>query len=818
MNTADPQILHQDSDRQRRQQLYPLKRQDPHDPDFSRPELTLLVAGSRGGKTSFLRLLLDTSDISPLSTKDQLNSIAKFVQTSSGHTSYIKTASIDINIDIDPKGPQRLGLTLIDTPSFDFKDEASAERLVSETLRHVDQRLLDGIDDERKAQTGDYFVHLCIYFLDPDQIVPPSVPGPPAPPVPRTRANSFSQPDQEPVILDPPVTTNPLLTRPTLPPADITTIRRLSARVNVLPVIARADLLSNERLAAVKMAIRRDLAEAGIGFGIFDYQPPLDDHPSSMVPDATNGYGAHPNGASSANNTPPTSPVTPLLRLPYALISPDSYSHSDGVPRPTLSRHELYNQYNPSSQHPYSSGPKLTRGKFVRSYRWGSLDVLDANHSDFLPLRHAIFHHMERLQKYTREYLFEKFRTEYAMQRPPSRHLSHQVPQGLHIGPIPHSSRPILAIDTAPNTIVHRHPSLVVPHRDVLSGELHSSVTRLPPDPLPSSISARTPGSRSTRPRTKKITVACNFCRSRKLKCDGGRPACGQCTKRSNSCDYQPQNKRRGMAKQRKDEESESESAEDKSAEPEEASPESSTRPLSRRGSNAKHEAFPSALPPMGPIHEQRDELAPITSSSLPKPPVPTSEARTLFPDNELPHIATLSLPDPSPSTPAPMSAPSLPPIRPASELQAAHRRRSATVPGKSSRQSSGSGPKVVACNFCRARKTKCDGAHPSCASCARRSLPCNYVHDNTTASASTQKRSRRSSSSKPQADSPKSVSPPSSRLIPTPSSAQDGYPVLGVDKHFEGEIDIKRPTEASDGRPTKKVKMDSSPAISGIP
>src|ERR1700675_518649 len=41
---------------------------------------TLMVAGQRTGKTSFLRLLLDTSDISPMATKEQLTSVAKFVQ------------------------------------------------------------------------------------------------------------------------------------------------------------------------------------------------------------------------------------------------------------------------------------------------------------------------------------------------------------------------------------------------------------------------------------------------------------------------------------------------------------------------------------------------------------------------------------------------------------------------------------------------------------------------------------------------------------------------------------------------------------------
>jgi len=238
----------------------------------------------------------------------------------------------------------------------------------------------------------------CIYFLDPDQIVPPSVPAPPAPLIPRTRTNSFSQPDHEPVILEPPVTTNPLLARPTLPPADIAAIRRLSGRVNVLPVIARADTLSNDRLAAVKLAIRRDLAEAGIGFGIFDTDPPLhtqDDHTAASRPDSSNGYGQHgPNGSSTLNNTPPTSPTSPpLLRLPYALISPDMYSHSDGVTRRLPSRHELVQQYTPSTH--YAMPSHFPRGKFVRAYRWGTLDVLDPNHSDFISLRTAIFHHMD---------------------------------------------------------------------------------------------------------------------------------------------------------------------------------------------------------------------------------------------------------------------------------------------------------------------------------------------------------------------------------------------------------------------------------------
>lgn len=151
--------------------------------------------------------------------------------------------------------------------------------------------------------------------------------------------------------------------------------------MNVLPVIARADELTNERLAAVKHAVRRDLAEAGIGFGIFDadYPAPKDDEHSH--PSSNNFVGSLLNGSSAASSSSsPTSPVAPsFLRLPYALISPDCYSHGDGVQRAVVSRHEIVGQYTPVGGHGHGHGhyraTKLVRGRFVRQYRWGFLDV-----------------------------------------------------------------------------------------------------------------------------------------------------------------------------------------------------------------------------------------------------------------------------------------------------------------------------------------------------------------------------------------------------------------------------------------------------------
>jgi hypothetical protein len=194
---------------------------------------------------------------------------------------------------------------------------------------------------------------------------------------------------------------------------------------------------------------------------------------------------------------------------------------------------------------------------------------------------------------------------------------------------------------------------------------------------------------------------------ARKLKCDGGRPACSQCVKRSNPCDYMPQNSKRRNSHRRKEDESDSEiSGEERSADENEpsVSPEIPSQPLSRRSSNVdKRPVLEGFTQPVAGPSEPREvlpSLAPVArhKHAIPGPPAP--DGRSLFKEHELPHIATLSLPESSPT--ATMTAPPLPPIRPASEQQAAQRKRASTVPGRSNRQTTSAGPKVVACNFCR--------------------------------------------------------------------------------------------------------------------
>ena len=121
------------------------------DHDLPPPGYTLMVAGRRTGKTSFLRLLLDTSVISPSATHDQLQSVAKFVQGCAGYTPHVRAVSVNIDQAVaDDNGRQdihTLNLTLIDTPCLDFADEHAAQEVVTEILRHLDARFSESIQD-----------------------------------------------------------------------------------------------------------------------------------------------------------------------------------------------------------------------------------------------------------------------------------------------------------------------------------------------------------------------------------------------------------------------------------------------------------------------------------------------------------------------------------------------------------------------------------------------------------------------------------------------------------------------------------------------
>lgn len=95
------------------------------------------MVGARGtGKTSLLRLLLDTAVISPAATGDQHAALNRFLKGELRHTQAIHAA----RIEICESRYDRVLLTAIDTPGLDFSPgkELSVERQVTGVIKYID--------------------------------------------------------------------------------------------------------------------------------------------------------------------------------------------------------------------------------------------------------------------------------------------------------------------------------------------------------------------------------------------------------------------------------------------------------------------------------------------------------------------------------------------------------------------------------------------------------------------------------------------------------------------------------------------------------
>lgn len=112
----------------------------------------------------------------------------------------------------------------------------------------------------------------------------------------------------------------------TMSPAEIRVIRRLSARANVLPVIARADSLTDDTLSAVKETIRRDLKSAGLDFGVFgpaktaiDEVKKTNGHApvngSESISEELNGVEEEEAEDSDDSDVPQERPARPVIKL-----------------------------------------------------------------------------------------------------------------------------------------------------------------------------------------------------------------------------------------------------------------------------------------------------------------------------------------------------------------------------------------------------------------------------------------------------------------------------------------------------------------------
>src|SRR5579863_8871851 len=116
--------------------------------------------------------------------------------------------------------------------------------------------------------------HRCLYLVDPASIVSSTSRRQLFPHKTLSKTTVSAQhPDETPPLTDDDgdsdVDTDSNPSSLTMLPAELRVIRRLAQRVNVLPVIGRADSLTDDKLRAVKATLKRELYDADLGFGVF---------------------------------------------------------------------------------------------------------------------------------------------------------------------------------------------------------------------------------------------------------------------------------------------------------------------------------------------------------------------------------------------------------------------------------------------------------------------------------------------------------------------------------------------------------------------
>ncbi|CAN7986966.1 unnamed protein product, partial [Ixodes hexagonus] len=266
-------------------------------------EFTLMVVGESGlGKSTLVNSLFLT-DLYP---ERQLPDASGKVE---------QTVTLDAStVEIEERGV-KLRLTVVDTPGFgDAIDNTDCFKSIIQYIEDQFERFLCDESGLNRRNITDNRVHCCFYFISP-----------------------FGH---------------------GLKPLDIQFMKMLHNKVNIVPVIAKADALTKKEVMRLKRRIMQEIAEHGI-------------------------------------------------RL-YQLPDCDSDEDEDYK--------EQVKQLKESVPFAVSASVQLieVKGRKVRGrlYPWGVVEVENPEHGDFIKLRTMLITHMQDLQEVTQELHYENYRSE----------------------------------------------------------------------------------------------------------------------------------------------------------------------------------------------------------------------------------------------------------------------------------------------------------------------------------------------------------------------------------------------------------------------
>ncbi|KAJ3057509.1 hypothetical protein HK097_004030 [Rhizophlyctis rosea] len=262
---------------------------------------TVMVVGESGlGKTTFVNTLFTTL------LREYKKPEHRFQKQLE------RTVQIDVvRAEIEEKG-FNVRLTVIDTPGFgDYVNNQDCWVPIVEFLDEQHHGYMTGEGKAHRKGADDLRVHVCLYFIQP--------------------------------------------TGHTLKPLDIEVMKQLGTRVNLIPVIAKADTITPADLLTFKDRIRDVISAHNINV----YSPP-----------------AHSDDEDSARRN-----ASILSAMPFSVIASETDVVVDG---------------------------QKVRG---RQYLWGVAEVENENHCDFKKLRNLLVRtHMHDLISSTEENHYENYR------------------------------------------------------------------------------------------------------------------------------------------------------------------------------------------------------------------------------------------------------------------------------------------------------------------------------------------------------------------------------------------------------------------------
>lgn len=268
-------------------------------------DFTLMVVGESGlGKSTLVNSLF----LADLYTDRKMSPAEARVE---------KTVSIEKKmLEIEERGV-KLRLTIVDTPGFG--DAVNNEDCWQPVEGFVDSQFEQYFKDEsglNRKNIQDNRVHCCLYFISP--------------------------------------------IGHGLRPIDIQFMKRLHGKVNIIPVIAKADTLTSKEIQALKAKVLSQIAEAEVR--IYEF-PDCDS-------DEDEDYKKQDEELKKA--------------VPFAVIGSNTILEVNG---------------------------KRVRG---RQYPWGIVEVENPKHSDFSKLRSVLVStHMQDLKDVTRDVHYENYRAQY---------------------------------------------------------------------------------------------------------------------------------------------------------------------------------------------------------------------------------------------------------------------------------------------------------------------------------------------------------------------------------------------------------------------